>query len=157
MSRRVIWISRRHLTLIALLVVVLVAAFALFPRQSTDGAMFEPAKRIAKGLGTQDIYLRPDDYKTDLTWSAYQQVLAAAPQYRDANASEPFNLAVSKYGTTILLDQGVFGDSVTALVQTFVKQKSGTVTLVEFQLQMIPEGQAWKVNNVTTLVKGTVP
>ena len=155
----VIWISKRRLIEFGLLVLILVVGAVVAFRQgaSVDAPILDPAKRVAAGLATRDIYLHPDAYKNDLSWSAYQQVLAVAPQYQQQNAVEPFNLAVSKYGATLLLDQGVFGNRVTALVQTFVQKKTdGTVTLLEFQFQMVPDGASWKVNNVTTLDKGSV-
>ncbi len=157
-QQRVIWISRRRLAVFAVGAIALLAALVVIwgPKGSGDAAIIDPAKHVARGLATQDIYLRPDDYKTELTWSAYQQVLAAAPQYREQNAETPFHLEVSKYGAVLLLDQGLFGDSITALVQTFVRQGDGATTLVEFQFQMLPDAGAWKVNTVTTLVKGVV-
>lgn len=157
-QRPVIWISRRRLVVCVAGAIALLAALIVIggPKGEGDASILDPAKRVAKGLATQDIYLRPDDYKSDLTWGAYQQVLAAAPQFREQNAEMPFRLALSKYGAMLLLDQGLFGDGMTALVQTFVQQGDGTTTLVEFQLQMLLDAGRWKVNSVTTLVKGTV-
>jgi hypothetical protein len=155
----VIWISKRRLIEFGLLALVLVGGAVVAFRRgvSADAPILDSAQRVAAGLATRDLYLHPDAYKNDLSWSAYQQALATAPQYQQQNAVEPFNLTVSKYGAMFLLDQGVFGNSVTALVRTFVKKKTdGTATLLEFQLQMVPDGATWKVNNVTTLNKGNV-
>ena len=159
-ARSVLWISKRTLVLIGVLVLALaVAAFVVFPRQSADAPITDPAKRIARALATQDLYLKPDDYKGDLTWDAYQQLLAIAPPYQQANARAPLNRVFVRYGSVVLLDQGFFGDSVTALVQVVLRQGGvgGTTTLLEYQLPMTPDGATWKVGpNVTTLVKGAV-
>ena len=154
----VIWISKRRLIELALLALIVVAgAVVAFHRGGTGGdAVLGPAQRVAAGLATRDLYLHPDHYKGDLTWSAYQQTLAAAPPYQQSNTVEPFNLTVSKYGTELMFDQGVFGASVTALVEAFVKKQDGTVTLEEYQFQMVPNGSDWQVNNVTTLDRGEV-
>ncbi len=156
----VIWISKRRLIefgLLALIVVagILVAARNL-PSLGPDASVLTPAKQVAQGLATRDLYLHPDAYKDLLTWSAYQQTLAAAPQYQQANKVEPFNLTVSKFGATFVFDQGVFGGSVTALVEVFVKKLDGTVSLMEYQFQMTPNGSAWQINNVTVLDRGEI-
>ena len=155
-QRPTIRISKRMLVIAAVLLVAGLA-LAFIPRANSQNAIVEPAQRVAKGLATMDVYLRPDDYKSDLTWSAYQQIMALSPQYLAQNAKEPYSATLSKYGATVLLDDHVFGESVTALVQTFVKNKSGVTVLMEFQLQMVPDGKTWQVNNVTTLIKGEVP
>ena len=155
-QRPTIHISKRMLVLLAVLLVIGLV-LALIPRTNSQSAIVEPAQRVAKGLATMDVYLRPDDYKSDLTWSAYQQIMALSPQYLAQNAKEPYSATLSKYGATVLLDDHVFGESVNALVQTYVKNKSGVTILMEFQLQMVPDGKEWKVNNVTTLIKGEVP
>jgi hypothetical protein len=149
-------ISKRMLALFAVLLIVGLA-LAFIPRTNSQSAIVEPAQRVAKGLATMDVYLRPDDYKSDLTWSAYQQIMALSPQYLAQNAKEPYSATLVKYGATVLLDDHVFGESVNAIVQTYVKNKSGVTILMEFQLQMVPDGKEWKVNNVTTLIKGEVP
>lgn len=160
--RPVLWISKRTIGLIAILVLALAAAIVLLPRQNADAPILDPARRIARALATQDLYLRPDEYKADLTWDAYQQLLAVAPSYQTQNAHAPreANTTFAQYGAVLVLDRGYFGDSVTALVQVIVKKDNGP-TLVEIQLPMQPDGTAssptWKVGpNITTLLKGTV-
>ena len=160
--RPVLWISKRTIGLIAILMIVIAVAAIFLPRQNADAPILDPARRIARALATQDLYLRPDEYKADLTWDAYQQLLAVAPSYQTQNARAPHeaNPVFAQYGAVLVLDRGYFGDSVTALVQVIVKKDSGP-TLVEIQLPMQPDGvpssPAWKVGpNVTTLVKGAV-
>jgi hypothetical protein len=121
-QRPTIRISKRTLALLAVLLVVgLVLAF--IPRTNSQSAIVEPAQRVAKGLATMDVYLRPDDYKSDLTWSAYQQIMALSPQYLAQNQKDPYNASFVKYGAQLLLDEHVFGESVNTLVQTDVRQE----------------------------------
>jgi hypothetical protein len=157
---RVIWISKRRLIELAAFALIVLAGLLIASRNLSlggpDADLLGPAQRVAKGLATRDIYLHPDAYKDDLTWAAYQQVLAAAPQYQQQNSVEPFNLSVSKYGAQFVFDQGVFGASASALVEVFAKNPLGTVTLTEYQFQMTPNGSAWQVASVTTLNRGEV-
>ncbi|MBI5030981.1 MAG: hypothetical protein HZB51_10670 [Chloroflexi bacterium] len=158
--RPVLWISKRTILILALIIFILPGiAFILLSRQSADDVITDPAKRIARALATQDLYLRPDSYKADLTWDAYQQLLVIAGSYQSQNAREPINIPFVQYGTVMLLDQGYFGNSITALVQVIVKNpaRNGAVTLYELQLPMIPEGTVWKVGpNITTFIKGEI-
>ena len=156
-SERVVWISPRTIVALVLLVAVAVGGWVYFQSTNPDASVLAPAKHVARGLATMDAYVHPDAYKSDLTWISYQQLLAAAPPYQAQNAREPFDATIVKDGTALVLDRGVFEGGVDALVQTFVKNKAGVVSLIEFQLQMIPDGNTWKVNAVmNTLVKGEV-
>ncbi len=156
----VIWIPKRRLIELAVFALIVLAGLLVASRNLSlggpDAGILGPAQQVAKGLATRDIYLHPDAYKDQLTWAAYQQVLAAAPQYQQQNTVEPFNLTVSKFGAEFVFDQGVFGASETALVEVFVKKLDQTVTLEEYQFQMTPNGSAWQVANVTALDRGEV-
>jgi hypothetical protein len=154
-QRPVVWISRRTIVIYAILVIAITGALIAFiARPNPDALIVEPAKRVARALATQDAYVNPDTIKSDLSWAAYQQLIALAPAYRDQAQRDPRSFV--RFGSVILLDQGMFDDSVTALVQVIVKENNSP-TLYEFQIQMVPDGQTWKASqNVTTLLKGQV-
>jgi hypothetical protein len=151
-QRPVITISKRRL-IVGGIVLLLMAALVAFARQGDagDAAVLKPAQNIAQALATQDLYQHPDTYKSDLTWSAYQQVLAVAPQ---AQGTE--SLKFVKFGARWVYDRGVFGDNLTALVEVFVSKTNGKVLLREYHFQMVPNGSAWQVNQVITLERGEV-
>lgn len=154
-QRPIVWISKRTVAIYALLVVAIIGTLIAFiARPNPDAIIIESAKRVARALATQDAYANPDIIKSDLSWAAYQQLIALAPAYRDQAQRDPRSF--TRYGTVVLLDQGLFDDSVTALVQVIVKENNSPM-LYEFQIQMIPDGQAWKASqNVTTLLKGQI-
>ena len=138
-QRLVVWISKRTLAIYTILTAVVIGAGIVFiARPNPDAAIIEPAKRTARALATQEAYTNPDSVKSDLSWAAYQQLIALAPAYRDQAQRDPRSFV--KFGSIVLLDQGMFDDSVTALVQVVVRENNSP-TLYEFQIQMIPDGQ----------------
>lgn len=153
-QRPVITISKRGLIGFALCLLLVAAALVAFMQrgETGDAAVLKSARRVAQALATQDLYRQPETYKSDLTWSAYQQVLAVVPQSQ--TASESFKFA--KFGAQFVYDHGVFGDYLTALVQVFVTKPNGSLWLREYHMQMVPNGSAWQVNNVVTLERGEV-
>ena len=154
-QRPVVWISKRTIVIYSILILAIISALIAFvARPNPDVPIVEPAKRVARALATQDAYVNPDTIKSDLSWAAYQQLIALAPAYRDQAQRDPRSFV--RFGMVVLLDQGLFDDSVTALIQVIVKENNSS-TLYEFQIQMIPDGQTWKASqNVTTLLKGQV-
>ncbi len=151
---RTIWISPRTLAFLAILVLAALGGFAAYSAATNDRALVEPAQRVAAGFATLDLYAHPVQYKNELTWRSYQQVLALQSQY----GKELLDASVARLGSAVVLDRDLFAkDTANVLAQVFVKDKQGQITLTEFQFQVVREDKAWRVNDiVSALVKGKV-